>query len=150
LARALTRSGRRRLAASWPGPRAIDKLARAMAIELTVEYKRLNAFFADYTKNIGRGGTFIRTDKPLPIGTDFIFKLAIPKLAEPLRLRGRVQWVVGPGQANDEQPAGMGIGFVYESEAERQRVATIVEALMTEQLGRTLSEKLLGTRRVRE
>jgi len=121
-----------------------------MAIELTVEYKRLNAFFADYTKNIGRGGTFIRTDKPLPIGTDFIFKLAIPKLAEPLRLRGRVQWVVGPGQANDEQPAGMGIGFVYESEAERQRVATIVEALMTEQLGRTLSEKLLGTRRVRE
>ena len=33
-----------------------------MAIELTVEYKRMNAFFADYTKNISRGGTFIRTD----------------------------------------------------------------------------------------
>lgn len=121
-----------------------------MAIELTVEYKRLNAFFADYTKNIGRGGTFIRTDKPLPIGTDFIFKLAIPTLAEPLRLRGRVQWVVGPGQSSDEQPAGMGIGFVYESEAERQRIATIVETLMAEQLGRPLSEKLLGTRRGRE
>ena len=38
-------------------------------IELKVEYKRLNTFFADYTKNISRGGTFIATDKPLPVGT---------------------------------------------------------------------------------
>ena len=30
-------------------------------IELKVEYKRLNAFFADYTKNISRGVTFIQT-----------------------------------------------------------------------------------------
>ena len=29
------------------------------AIELKVEYKRLNSFFADYTKNISKGGTFI-------------------------------------------------------------------------------------------
>jgi type IV pilus assembly protein PilZ len=136
--------------ASWLRVRGADKLRARMAIELTVEYKRLNAFFADYTKNIGRGGTFIRTDKPLPIGTDFVFRLVIPKLPEPLRLRGRVQWVVGPGQASDEQPSGMGIGFVYESEAERQRIATIVESLMTDQLGRPLSEKLLGTRRARE
>lgn len=121
-----------------------------MAIELSVEYKRLNAFFADYTKNIGRGGTFIKTDKPLPIGTDFVFKLVIPKLAEPLRLRGRVQWVVGPTDASEEQPPGMGIGFVYESEAERQRIASIVEDLMTDQLGRSLSEKLLGARRPSE
>ncbi|HKO52206.1 MAG TPA: PilZ domain-containing protein, partial [Polyangiaceae bacterium] len=42
-------------------------------IELKVEYKRLNTFFADYTKNISRGGTFIATDKPLPVGTDFVF-----------------------------------------------------------------------------
>ncbi|MFN7701909.1 MAG: TIGR02266 family protein [Deltaproteobacteria bacterium] len=121
-----------------------------MAIELTVEYRRMNAFFADYAKNIGRGGTFIRTDKPLPIGTDFVFRLVIPKLADPLRLRGRVQWVVGPGQSSDEQPPGMGIGFVYESEAERQRVATVVEALMVEQLGRPLSAKVLRTRRAHD
>jgi len=28
-------------------------------IELKVEYKRLNTFFSDYTKNISKGGTFI-------------------------------------------------------------------------------------------
>ena len=47
-------------------------------IELKVEYKRLNTFFADYTKNISRGGTFIKTARPLPIGTEFLFKLFIP------------------------------------------------------------------------
>jgi uncharacterized protein (TIGR02266 family) len=60
-------------------------------IELKVEYKRQNAFFADYTRNISRGGTFIRTTRPLPIGTEFVFKLFVPKLDEPLRLIGEGQ-----------------------------------------------------------
>ena len=37
------------------------------AITLRVDYKRLNTFFADYTKNISKGGTFIRTTKPLGV-----------------------------------------------------------------------------------
>ena len=48
-----------------------DRERRADArspIELKVEYKRLNTFFADYTKNISRGGTFIKTARPLPVG----------------------------------------------------------------------------------
>ncbi|HEY3237171.1 MAG TPA: PilZ domain-containing protein, partial [Polyangiaceae bacterium] len=59
-------------------------------IELKVEYKRLNSFFADYTKNISRGGTFIGTEKPLPVGTEFVFALEIPALQKPLELRGKV------------------------------------------------------------
>src|SRR5512137_2613256 len=31
------------------------------AVELQVAYEKLNAFFADYTKNISKGGTFIPT-----------------------------------------------------------------------------------------
>ncbi len=43
-----------------------------------MEYKRLNTFFYDYTKNISKGGTFIKTEKPLDIGTIFLFKLMVP------------------------------------------------------------------------
>ena len=50
-------------------------------IELKVEYKRLNTFFYDYTKNISKGGTFIKTEKPLDIGTIFLFKLSVPVAA---------------------------------------------------------------------
>src|SRR5499427_590038 len=48
-------------------------------IELKVEYKKLNTFFADYTKNISKGGTFIRTPRPLDVGTVFVFRLTVPK-----------------------------------------------------------------------
>ena len=70
-------------------------------IELKVEYRRLNAFFADYTKNISRGGTFIATSRPLPIGTEFIFRLTVPTLEEAISLRGRVRWIIEEGD-----PAG--------------------------------------------
>ena len=49
------------------------RIAERGPIALRVDYKRLNSFFADYTKNISRGGTFIRTDRPLQLGTEFVF-----------------------------------------------------------------------------
>ena len=55
-------------------------------IELKVEYRKLNTFFFDYTRNISKGGTFIKTPRPLEIGTEFVFKLAVPRLDEPLTL----------------------------------------------------------------
>ena len=116
-------------------------------IELRIEYKRLNSFFADYTKNISHGGTFISTDRPLEIGTDFVFMLSVPNLPEPLVLRGRVQWTVSPEQANADQPPGMGIGFVFDSELERERVDSAVEKLIVSSLGPALYEKLVRARR---
>lgn len=115
-------------------------------IELKVEYKRLNSFFADYTKNISRGGTFIRTAKPLDIGTEFVFRMTVPKLEEPLVLKGRVQWIVKPEQATKEQEPGMGIGFLYDSEADSERIRAAVERLMVSSLGPVLYEKIMGKR----
>lgn len=114
------------------------------AIELNVEYKRLNTFFADYTRNISRGGTFIRTDRPLDVHTEFVFALSIKNLAEPLRLRGRVKWIVRPSDATPDSPAGMGIEFQYTDEQERRATEAIVEQLMAAELGEELAGKLLG------
>lgn len=112
------------------------------AIELKVEYKRLNTFFADYTKNISKGGTFIKTKKPLEVGTEFVFKLQVPSLEAPLQLRGQVKWVVP--DSDPDQSAGMGIRFIYASDEERERIEETVERLMVESLGYHLSSKLLG------
>ncbi len=117
-------------------------------IELKVEYKRLNTFFADYTKNICKGGTFIRTKKPLEIGTVFVFRLAVPKLREPIALRGEVKWVKRegepspPGVAADHEP-GMGIRFLYSSDQERSAVEGIVERMMIDSLGQILYSRLM-------
>ena len=114
-------------------------------IELRVEYRRLNSFFADYTKNISKGGTFIRTSKPLPPGTEFVFVLVIPKLGEPLRLHGEVMWTNDPSRATEREPAGMGIRFRHRDDDERRATEEVVERLLREELGGHISERLLGT-----
>jgi len=112
-------------------------------IELKVEYKRVNTFFADFTKNISKGGTFIKTDKPLKIGTEFLFKLYVPALDQPLELRGSVQWIVHPGDEQGEDVPGMGIEFLYDSEEHKAEIDSKVEKLMIESLGYHLYTKLV-------
>ena len=108
-------------------------------IELKVDYKKLNSFFADYTKNISKGGTFIKTKKPLPIGTRFVFKLSVPKREAPFELLGEVVWSKGEG----EEP-GMGIRFIYSDAAQREAFEGVVEQLMAQSLGADLTQKLLN------
>src|SRR5579863_6532034 len=105
------------------------------AITLKVDYKRMNTFFADYAKNISKGGTFIRTSKPLDIGTEFVFVLSIPGQPTHLELRGEVKWTVDEAHATEEQPSGMGIRFRFESQNERRRLEEFVEKLMSDNLG---------------
>jgi|SRR4051794_25511719 type IV pilus assembly protein PilZ len=117
-------------------------------IELKVEYKRLNTFFYDYTKNISKGGTFIKTDKPLDIGTIFLFKLMLPSQASPIALRGEVRWVVKEGEplppgvpAGHE--AGMGIKFVYDTADQRRELEQVVEKMMVDSLGPLIYSRLV-------
>lgn len=107
-------------------------------IELRVEYPKLNAFFADYTKNISKGGTFIRTGKPLPIGTRFVFLLSVPSWPESLVLDGEVAWT------RDDEETGMGIRFVFSDEGERRRLEAQVQRMMVESLGSDISQRLLA------
>jgi type IV pilus assembly protein PilZ len=113
-------------------------------IELKVEYKRLNTFFADYTKNISRGGTFIKTTRPLPVGTEFLFKLFVPGRDGPLTIHGEVQRIIDETAAETagEDP-GMAIKFVYREGDPQAEIARIVEMMMTESLGPRLYAKLM-------
>jgi len=120
-------------------------------ITLRVEYKRINTFFADYTKNISKGGTFIRTARPLDVGTEFMFVLALPEAVhadghhEPrqLELKGVVKWVVAEAEAGGDGPGGMGIQFVFTDDSQREAVERVVTGMMHESLGPVLAEKLL-------
>jgi type IV pilus assembly protein PilZ len=116
------------------------------AITLRVDYKRMNTFFADYAKNISKGGTFIRTNKPLDVGTEFVFVLSIPGQPDHLQLHGEVVWTVEEDIADEERPAGMGIRFRFEAESERRNLEEFVQKLMAEKLGGHVAEKLLGKR----
>jgi type IV pilus assembly protein PilZ len=107
-------------------------------IELKVDYKKLNSFFADYTKNISKGGTFIKTRKTLPVGTRFLFRLAVPGRPAPFELNGDVVHATATG----EEP-GMGIRFVWTDELERIEFERVVEQLMEQSLGAHVAQNLL-------
>ncbi len=115
-----------------------NRTAYRAPIELKVDYKKMNSFFADYTKNISKGGTFIKTKKPLPIGTQFLFKLTVPRRDNPFELLGEVVWSTSSG----DDP-GMGIRFIYETDAQRNDFEGVVEDLMAGALGPELAVKLL-------
>lgn len=116
-------------------------------IVLKVEYKRLNTFFNDYTRNISKGGIFIRTSKPLGVGTSFVFKLFVPGMAEPMELRGEVRWIrkapaatpkgrLGtPTPPHPDSEAGMGIRLLYDNDGERMAIERLAERMMVESLG---------------
>ena len=116
---------------------------RRRPIELKVEYKRLNTFFADYTKNISRGGTFIKTKRPLPIGTEFLFKLFVPGRDEPLTIHGEVQRIIGEHDNVVGEEPGMAIRFVYREGDPQAEIARVVEGMMTDSLGPRLYARLL-------
>lgn len=121
-------------------------------IELKVEYKRLNTFFADYTRNISRGGTFIKTTRPLPIGTEFLFKLFVPQLGDALRIQGEVQWIVteadvAEGRVEASSEPGMGIRFTYRQGSTQDEIDRVVERLMVDSLGQRLYSRLMDQSR---
>jgi len=114
------------------------------SIVLRVDYKRMNTFFADYAKNISKGGTFIHTNKPLDVGTRFVFVLSIPGQTDQLQLQGEVMWTVDESRSTEDHPAGMGIRFNFADDAERDQLEKFVAKLMSDRLGTHVATRLLG------
>jgi type IV pilus assembly protein PilZ len=107
-------------------------------VELQVVYEKLNAFFADYTRNISRGGTFIPSRRSLPLGTAFRFRLVVPGRAVPFELEGVV---VRNGTDGDEP--GVGIQFHWSDAERRREFEEAVEGMMTASFGPVVARQLL-------
>jgi type IV pilus assembly protein PilZ len=103
-------------------------------IELKIAYQRMNSFFVDYTRNVSKGGMFVRTSRPPPVGTRFLFRLELPGHAQPLQLTGEVVHA---------RPEGDEGGFVWCGAAEREAFEATVERLMTDRLGARATSELL-------
>ena len=127
-----------------PNPEDLRSSSRA-PLRLRVDYERMNSFFADYTKNFSKGGTFIKTARPLPVGTRCHFSFTLPALPDPLMLEGEVSWMVTPEDAQARnQDAGMGIKFVFKDAAAQREFEALVERMMEESLGPSATRALLN------
>lgn len=79
------------------------------SVTLFVEYDGADDLVGDFTENLSSGGTFVATNRDLPIGTRINLVLSFPGLLEPIAIEGTVRWKRESG--NPEGDAGAGIEF---------------------------------------
>ena len=75
-------------------------------VSLQVSYLSKGDLQRDLVVNLSPGGLFVRTSKPLPIGTKVDLEVLIAQEETPIHVRGKVMWLRG-----DAEAAGMGIQF---------------------------------------
>jgi len=83
-------------------------------VTLFVEYEGADDLVGDYTENLSSGGTFVATNRELPIGTKIHLVLGFPGLLEPVSIEGTVRWTRGtqhPDVVATGEEAGCGIEF---------------------------------------
>jgi uncharacterized protein (TIGR02266 family) len=83
--------------------------APRVGMVLEVRYRNAGQFLVSYCTNLSRGGLFVSTREPEPIGTELVLSLRVPGRALPVTLRARVRW--NRPEDTAEGPAGMGLSF---------------------------------------
>ena len=117
---------------------AADKQASLrVPIRLRVDFASQGALRECRMTNISRGGVFIATDKPLPIGTELELRVHVGEKGQAVDLRGEVASInTGAGLTRAEN--GMGIRFAGLSD----KGAAFVRDLY----GRAMEEAEVGDR----
>jgi uncharacterized protein (TIGR02266 family) len=94
------------------------------AVTLFVEYEGADDLLGDYAENLSSGGTFVATNRELPIGTRVNLVLSFPGLLEPISIDGTVGWARREGEEGD---AGAGIEFDHAPS--REQLDIVVERI---------------------
>jgi uncharacterized protein (TIGR02266 family) len=101
---------------------------RALRAELIVrvDYSTVDELFSEFTRDINDGGLFIETEKLKPAGTEVTMQFNLPGSDEVVQTVGRVVHI---SSGDEFAPSGMGIEFDDISEADRNRINTLIRAL---------------------
>jgi type IV pilus assembly protein PilZ len=108
-------------AGTRPGAAATARSRRKPA-RVRLQYADLYALVNEYRENLQRGGTFIRTERPLPVGRECVFEVGAPGLDEPIVVPATVTFVAtaAPGQE-----AGMAVEYQL-GESDRARIEAVL------------------------
>lgn len=85
---------------------------------IEVHYHHGHRSRTDRTVSLSMGGLYIRTDRPLEVGSTFDFAFRLPDLDHPFRVTGEVIWK--KFFPDTHGPPGMGVRFLDASEEDRQ------------------------------
>ncbi|MFC1822963.1 TIGR02266 family protein [Thermodesulfobacteriota bacterium] len=109
-----------------------DRSAPRIAKTLSLNFKDGHAFIKAYTGDISNGGLFIKTAKPLKQGEQFLLKLQLPGLSEPMKIKSEVAWARTQKEGEEKAPAGMGVKFCEMEQKDREIIKQFLEGFVQE------------------
>ena len=101
----------------------------SVGLRVKLSYGSVDEFVERFATNISRGGVFIRTREPKPVGTQVDLEIRLATGESVIRSRGVVRWVAAANpKARPPVAPGMGIQFLQLDEASRELVERMVSA----------------------
>ena len=95
-------------------------------IQLLVDYKCDGHYLFDFCRDLGAGGVFIETKKPLDAGAEMDLTFTLPDSKETLETKGTVIWVQNEVPGRELTP-GMGVQFHIFSAEQRKVLEDFVQ-----------------------
>jgi len=81
-------------------------------VRIRLRFASFDAFIEKFAPNVTRGGVFIASRTPLPIGSTFAFEIQLAGGEVALAGDGKVTWVKAFDPAAPTKPHGMGVQFL--------------------------------------
>jgi type IV pilus assembly protein PilZ len=101
-----------------PGDPAPEREHERYEVEIRVDWISGQMFVSDHVTNIGKGGLFIKSDKPLPAQGDVEMVIWLPGKS-PVHATGRVVWSQDPSRTSGQPIGGAGVSFIDMHPADR-------------------------------
>jgi type IV pilus assembly protein PilZ len=102
------------------------------AVDLTVDCSTQDAFVSNRVTNLSRGGVFVRSDDPLPVGTEVALTLTLSGTGTTIRACGRVIWNYDVEKASSRMVRGMGIKLLDMGTDDRRKLLEYIGSLRPE------------------
>ena len=96
-------------------------------MRIRLRHSDLDAFVEKFAPNVTRGGVFLATRPPQPVGSLVAFEVQLAGGAVVLSGQGRVIWVREWNPAEPGRPHGIGVQFVQVDDATRPILARILK-----------------------
>jgi type IV pilus assembly protein PilZ len=107
-------------------PSEDDRTEQRVPIQLLVDYRSNGSYLFDFCQNLGTGGVFIETERPLTQGSEVELTFTIPDSKETVHAKGHVIWVQKPVIGRHDLTPGMGVQFSDCSPSQRKLLEDFV------------------------
>jgi type IV pilus assembly protein PilZ len=97
-------------------------------VSFPVECSTRQFFFSNHVSNIGKGGLFLRSDRPLPLNEEVSLVLHLPGTQKSIFAAGRVVWNHDAENAS-HRVLGSGIRFVGMTASDRAALESYLGGL---------------------